>query len=208
VGQFAFFRRIPIDTAHQLRAYHHSGQRVPVWVPRVSGCETWGFRLCFFDAQKSQTEGGSPSWLCDGAAVEGAAPFDLEGCGVWLFDFSLESISIACRSPFFVVRPAAPLPYQWNLPLDSATRLPSRPAAGISQCFEIRSARPAGQLAAPHCSATIIPPWACSSVGRAPALQARPARPRSPFLLLHFQHFQQFRGICFSLEVSPETRIA
>src|SRR2546421_9744095 len=37
-----------------------------------------------------------------------------------------------------------------------------------------------------------------------PALQARAHLPTIPSFTLAFQCFQQFRGICFSLEVSPD----
>ena len=49
--------------------------------------------------------------------------------------------------------------------------------------------------------------WACSSGGRAPALQARSGTPKTPSFAIGFQCFQQFRGICFSLEVSLEAPI-
>jgi len=49
--------------------------------------------------------------------------------------------------------------------------------------------------------------WACSSAGRAPALQARSITPNAPSFAFGFHCFQQFRGICFSLEVNPETAI-
>ena len=38
-------------------------------------------------------------------------------------------------------------------------------------------------------------------------LQARSGTPKTPSFALGFQCFQQFRGICFSLEVSPESAI-
>jgi hypothetical protein len=38
-------------------------------------------------------------------------------------------------------------------------------------------------------------------------LQARSGTPKTPSFALGFQCFQQFRGICFSLEVNPEAAI-
>jgi hypothetical protein len=49
--------------------------------------------------------------------------------------------------------------------------------------------------------------WACSSAGRAPALQAGALVPTIPSFIVAFYCFQQFRGMCFSLEVSPESSI-
>jgi hypothetical protein len=43
--------------------------------------------------------------------------------------------------------------------------------------------------------------------GRTPALQACSATPNAPSFAFGFQCFQQFRGICFSLEVTPEATI-
>ncbi len=40
-----------------------------------------------------------------------------------------------------------------------------------------------------------------------PALQAPSPLPKTPSFALRIQCFQQFRGICFSLEVSPEGAI-
>jgi hypothetical protein len=38
-------------------------------------------------------------------------------------------------------------------------------------------------------------------------LQGRSVTPTTPSFAFGFQYFQQFRGICFSLEVTPETAI-
>jgi hypothetical protein len=42
------------------------------------------------------------------------------------------------------------------------------------------------------------------ALGRTPALQARSVTPRAPSFAFGFQRLQQFRGICFSLEVTRE----
>jgi len=62
------------------------------------------------------------------------------------------------------------------------------------------------QVSSPCCEHSTIPSVP-SIPYSAPALQARSGTPKTPSFAPAFQGFQQFWGICFSLEVSPEAPI-